>query len=151
MGDLGVNQRVSPNDLALTSGPLDRLDLDGGKLRGEKVASGSAKFVHRLTTASICSIFEDEADFHIWIAAQNLNPDQALGINGLQDPLDGVVANILDGDLKEGIAILIKASDDARWLTLLVDCLDVFPRPNKTGILVLRNISELLVLLTAQV
>ena len=34
-----------------------------------------------------------------------------LCINGFQEPLDGVVATILDGDLEEGIAVLIQATD----------------------------------------
>ena len=151
MGNLRVDLGVCPYDLGLAGGPLDRLNLDGGELGGEDVAPRSSKLVHRLTTGSICSIFVNEADFNKGIGAQDLDPDQGLGINGLQDPFDGVMDHIWDGDLEEGISILIQTSDNARGLTLLVDCLDVLPRPDKRGVLAFRNISEFLMLVSAQI
>ena len=87
VGDLGINLGVSPYDLRLAGWPFDGLYLDRGKLRGENVAPGSSKLIHRLTTCSICSIFINEADFNKWIGTQNLNPDEGFGINGLKDPL----------------------------------------------------------------
>ena len=96
MGDFRVHLWVCPNHGNLTGGSLDSSDLNWSKLGGKKVCSRLAKPVNRLQIASICSIFENEDDFHKWIQTKDLNPDQGLGINGVQDPLDGVVANVLD-------------------------------------------------------
>ena len=86
-----------------------------------------------MQVVSICSIFENEADFHKWVRTKDLNPDQGLGINGVQDPLDGVVANVLDGDLEEGVAILIQATDITWGLTLLMDKYGENPNSIKVG------------------